>query len=40
MQDRYQYGDERPGNPSVAYLEQAQLRDIQKQLPLRVLSEQ
>jgi len=40
MQDRYQYGDERPGNPSVAYLEQAQLRDIKKQLPLRVLSEQ
>ena len=39
MQDRYQYGDERPGNPSVAYIEQAQLRDIRKRLPLRVLSD-
>lgn len=39
MQDRYQYGNERPGNPSVAYIEQAQLRDLKKQLPLRVLSD-
>ncbi|WP_283150343.1 phytanoyl-CoA dioxygenase family protein [Silvimonas soli] len=39
MNDRYQYGDNRPGNPSVAYLEQVQLRDLRKQLPLRVLSE-
>jgi hypothetical protein len=35
---RYQYGEDRPGNPSVAYTEQTQLRDIRKQLPLRVLS--
>ena len=39
MQDRYQYGEDRPGNPSVAYTEQTQLRDIRKQLPLRVLSD-
>jgi len=39
MQDRYQYGNERPGNPSVAYIEQEQLRDLKKQLPLRVLSD-
>lgn len=39
MNDRYNYGEDRPGNPSVAYLEQAQLRDIVKTLPLRVLSE-
>ena len=38
QEDRYQYGQDRPGNPSVAYTEQAQLRDIHKQLPLRVLS--
>jgi hypothetical protein len=37
-EDRYQYGEDRPGNPSVAYTEQTQLRDIHKQLPLRVLS--
>lgn len=39
MNDRYQYGDNRPGNPSVAYTDRVQLRDIQKQIPLRVLSE-
>ncbi len=39
MNDRYQYGDQRPGNPTLAYTEMAQLRDIQKQLPLRVLSD-
>ncbi len=39
MNDRYQYGDNRPGNPSVAYLDQVQLRDLKKELPLRVLSE-
>jgi len=39
MNDRYRYGDQRPGNPTVAYAERPQLRDIQKQLPLRVLSE-
>ncbi|MBB5192786.1 ectoine hydroxylase-related dioxygenase (phytanoyl-CoA dioxygenase family) [Silvimonas terrae] len=39
MNDRYQYGDNRPGNPSVAYLDQVQLRDLKKALPLRVLSE-
>ena len=39
MQDKYQYGEDRPGNPSVAYTEQTQLRDIQKQLSLRVLSD-
>ena len=39
MQDKYQYGEDRPGNPSVAYSEQTQLRDIEKQLPLRVLSD-
>jgi len=39
MQDKYQYGEDRPGNPSVAYTEQTQLRDIEKQLPLRVLSD-
>lgn len=39
MNDRYHYGDQRPGNPSVAYFEQTQLREIQKQLPLRVLSD-
>jgi ectoine hydroxylase-related dioxygenase (phytanoyl-CoA dioxygenase family) len=39
MNDRYRYGDQRPGNPSVAYTAQSQLREIQKQLPLRVLSD-
>ncbi|GGP26192.1 phytanoyl-CoA dioxygenase family protein [Silvimonas amylolytica] len=39
MNDRYQYGDNRPGNPSVAYLDQVQLRDLKKAMPLRVLSE-
>ncbi|HSC81924.1 MAG TPA: phytanoyl-CoA dioxygenase family protein [Chitinolyticbacter sp.] len=34
----YGYGDQRPGNPSVAYTEQTQLRDLKKRLPLRVLS--
>ena len=36
--DRYAYGDNRPGNASVAYVAETQLRDIQKTLPLRVLS--
>jgi hypothetical protein len=36
--DRYAYGENRPGNPSVAYLDMVQLKDIQKSLPLRVLS--
>lgn len=35
----YGYGDQRPGNPSVAYTEQPQLRDLKKRLPLRVLSD-
>ncbi len=39
MNDRYRYGDARPGNPTVAYTERPQLRDIRKTLPLRVLSE-
>jgi ectoine hydroxylase-related dioxygenase (phytanoyl-CoA dioxygenase family) len=39
MNDRYRYGDQRPGNPSVAYADLPQLRDLRKQLPLRVLSE-
>ncbi|KAF0812902.1 hypothetical protein IGB42_02747 [Andreprevotia sp. IGB-42] len=39
MNDRYNYGDARPGNPSVAYIEQQQLHELTKQLPLRVLSE-
>jgi hypothetical protein len=38
MNDRYRYGDQRPGNPTLAYGERPQLRDITKQLPLRVLS--
>ncbi len=38
--DRYQYGDNRPGNATVAYVAETQLRDIQKKLPLRVLSEE
>jgi ectoine hydroxylase-related dioxygenase (phytanoyl-CoA dioxygenase family) len=38
MNDRYRYGDQRPGNPSVAYQELPQLRDLCKQRPLRVLS--
>jgi hypothetical protein len=36
--DRYRYGDNRPGNASVAYTSQTQLKDIEKTLPLRVLS--
>jgi hypothetical protein len=38
MNDRYRYGDQRPGNPTLAYTRMEQLRDIQKKLPLRVLS--
>jgi ectoine hydroxylase-related dioxygenase (phytanoyl-CoA dioxygenase family) len=38
MADRYGYGDNKPGNPSVAYTIETQLRDIEKRLPLRVLS--
>src|SRR6476659_103212 len=37
--DRYAYGKNRPGNASVAYVAETQLRDIQKTLPLRVFSE-
>ena len=37
--DRYAYGKNRPGNASVAYVAETQLREIQKTLPLRVLSE-
>ncbi len=37
--DRYAYGDNRPGNASVAYVAETQLRDIQKTLQLRVLSQ-
>jgi hypothetical protein len=37
--DRYAYGKNRPGNASVAYVAETQLRDIHKTLPLRVLSE-
>ncbi|MFO1055580.1 MAG: hypothetical protein U1E53_01280 [Dongiaceae bacterium] len=33
--DRYRYGDNRPGNASVAYVSQTPLRDIEKTLPLR-----
>ena len=36
--DRYGYGDGKPGNPSVGYVATSQLKDIQKRLPLRVLS--
>ncbi|GAA5786730.1 phytanoyl-CoA dioxygenase [Chitiniphilus shinanonensis] len=39
MDNRYGYGDNRPGNPSVAYLEQPPLHTLKKHLPLRVLSE-
>jgi len=39
MNDRYRYGDRRPGNPSVAYVDRTQLRDLRKTRPLRVLSE-
>src|SRR4029078_1482234 len=38
-EDRYAYGKNRPGNASVAYVAETQLREIQKTLPLRVLSE-
>ena len=37
--DRYAYGKNRPGNASVAYVAETQLRDIKKTLPLRVLSQ-
>jgi len=37
--DRYGYGKNRPGNASVAYVAETQLRDIRKTLSLRVLSE-
>lgn len=37
---RYRYGDQRPGNPTWgAHDVQGQLRDLEKRLPLRVLSE-
>jgi ectoine hydroxylase-related dioxygenase (phytanoyl-CoA dioxygenase family) len=39
MNDRYRYGDQRPGNPTLSYTANEQLRDIRKKLPLRVLSE-
>ena len=39
MSDRYGYGDKRPGNPTWTNNLTEQLRDIRKQLPLRVLSE-
>ncbi|TJZ66656.1 phytanoyl-CoA dioxygenase family protein [Chitiniphilus eburneus] len=39
MNDRYDYGNNRPGNPSVAYMELPALNTLKKQLPLRVLSE-
>ncbi|GHD69269.1 phytanoyl-CoA dioxygenase family protein [Jeongeupia chitinilytica] len=39
MNDRYDYGNARPGNPSVSYrAEDRQLHTLRKQLPLRVLS--
>jgi ectoine hydroxylase-related dioxygenase (phytanoyl-CoA dioxygenase family) len=38
MNDRYRYGDQRPGNPTLAHTQVEQLRDIKKRLPLRVLS--
>jgi ectoine hydroxylase-related dioxygenase (phytanoyl-CoA dioxygenase family) len=39
MNDRYRYGDQRPGNPTLAYTQEEQLRDMKKRLPLRVLSD-
>ncbi|AOY01392.1 phytanoyl-CoA dioxygenase family protein [Jeongeupia sp. USM3] len=40
MKDRYDYGNARPGNPSVSYrAEDRQLHTLQKKLPLRVLSD-
>nr|WP_315493710.1 phytanoyl-CoA dioxygenase family protein [uncultured Rhodoferax sp.] len=39
MNDRYRYGDQRPGNPTLSYTANEQLRDIRKKLRLRVLSE-
>ena len=39
MQIAAPYGKNRPGNASVAYAAETQLRDIQKTLPLRVLSQ-
>ena len=39
MNDRYRYGDQRPGNPTWANNLVEQLRDIEKKLPLRVLSD-
>ena len=38
-QNRYRYGDDRPGNASVAYVADTQLKDIKKRLSLRVLSD-
>lgn len=38
MADRYGYGQNKPGNPSVAFTTETQLKDIHKRLPLRVLS--
>ncbi len=40
MNDRYrQPGDKVPGNPTLQFAQSAQLRDIRKHLPLRVLGE-
>jgi ectoine hydroxylase-related dioxygenase (phytanoyl-CoA dioxygenase family) len=39
VNDRYRYGDQRPGNPSLSYTSMQQLRELRKTLPLRVLSE-
>ncbi len=39
-EDRYGYGDGKPGNNSVAYTSTVQLKEIQKTQPLRVLSEE
>jgi hypothetical protein len=38
LMDRYGYGDNRPGNATVAYTSQTPLTEIEKALPLRVLS--
>jgi hypothetical protein len=38
VNDRYAYGDQRPGNPSVRNIDQTPLRALHKQMPLRVLS--
>jgi ectoine hydroxylase-related dioxygenase (phytanoyl-CoA dioxygenase family) len=39
VNDRYRYGDQRPGNPSLSYTSMQQLPELRKTLPLRVLSE-